>query len=74
MKTPPRVWISLLFLAGVASCMNSPEAMRTRGGGPGADLGNRRYETEMHGRPKIFFQTPCRLPTSCRDGMSEAAR
>jgi hypothetical protein len=48
----------LLVLA--AGC--SPEASRTRGGGPGADVGNRDYPLpELHGRSpesNPSYQTP----------------
>lgn len=51
--------ITVLLIAGVlAGC--SPEASRTRGGGPGGDIGNRATEVQLHpGGPKIiYFNTP----------------
>ena len=41
----------------VASCA-SPETSRTRGGGPGADLGNRGKIVQMHEGSKPFEKTP----------------
>ena len=64
-------WFVLLAVAGVAAC-TSPEATRVRGGGPGADAGNRRTLTETQGRARIYYGTPCRLPTSCAGAMASA--
>jgi hypothetical protein len=44
----------LCFLAGCAS----PERTRTRGGGPGADVGNRDKFVQMHEGSKPFEKTP----------------
>ena len=44
----------LLCIAGCAS----PEATRTRGGGPGADVGNRGPVINMHEGSRPFYQTP----------------
>jgi len=54
-------WISVVLLAGLvlaAAC--SPEATRSRGGGPGADIGNRGAAVELHGAPPttMFYRTP----------------
>lgn len=51
---------ALLFaaFAALAGCP-SPEADRVRGGGPGADTGNRDAVVEMHGGSVIYHQTPC---------------
>jgi hypothetical protein len=53
---------SALFLAllavGLIAC-DSPEARRTRGGGPGADTGNRRPIVEMHQGAQPYYKTPC---------------
>ncbi len=48
----------LLSIVVLAGC--SPEASRTRGGGPGGDIGNRTTEVQLHpGGPKIiYFNTP----------------
>lgn len=47
----------LCFLA-LTACA-SPEAARNRGGGPGADVGNRRVPVEIHAGAKPFYRTPC---------------
>jgi hypothetical protein len=47
--------IAVLFY--VAGC-TSPETTRTRGGGPGADVGNRRQVVNMHEGSKPFEKTP----------------
>jgi len=44
----------LCFLAGCTS----PEMARTRGGGPGADVGNRAKFVQMHEGSKPFERTP----------------
>jgi len=49
--------IGLLAL-GLAAC-SRPEATRTRGGAPGADVGNRSPVVEMHQGAQPYFQTPC---------------
>jgi hypothetical protein len=36
----------------------SPEATRTRGGGPGADVGNRQETVRMHEGARPFENTP----------------
>jgi hypothetical protein len=50
--------ILLLYLAGCAS----PETKRTRGGGPGADMGNRAKFVQMHEGSKPFEKTPKIIP------------
>ena len=59
MNTRPRFWPALLLL-GVAACATSPEAGRTRGGGPGADPGNHDRIAAMHAGAKMYYRTPCR--------------
>jgi hypothetical protein len=52
----------LLLLAACAS----PEAVRTRGGGPGADVGNRGEPVEMHAGAEPYYETPCAMePVQC---------
>ena len=46
------------FLGGCAS----PETTRTRGGGPGADVGNRGKFVEMHEGSQPFWKTPKIIP------------
>ena len=58
MKTPLR--LLLIGSVGVAGC-GSPEATRTRGGGPGADVGNRPRVVEMHEGSRPFWKTPDRI-------------
>lgn len=47
----------LIVLATLAACA-SPEATRSRAGGPGADVGNRRKIVQMHEGSKPFHETP----------------
>jgi hypothetical protein len=47
-----------LLTAGLVAC-DSPEARRTRGGGPGADVGNRSPIVEMHQGAQPYYKTPC---------------
>lgn len=46
----------------LAACA-SPETTRTRGGGPGADVGNRGQVVEMHEGSQPFWKTPDLIPT-----------
>jgi hypothetical protein len=46
----------------LAACA-SPETTRTRGGGPGADVGNRGKVVEMHEGSRPFWETPDLIPT-----------
>lgn len=52
-----------LLIAGftLAGC-GSPEANRTRGGGPGADPGNRPEIVKMHDGSDPYWKTPDRIP------------
>ena len=52
-------WLITLFLVltGLTAC-TSPEATRTRGGGPGADVGNRTKNVRMHEGSFPFWETP----------------
>jgi hypothetical protein len=43
-----------------AAC--SPEAGRTQGGGPGADVGNRTPSVDVHGPTDPYYQTPALGP------------
>ena len=47
------------YLVGCAS----PETTRTRGGGPGADVGNRGKFVGMHEGSQPFWKTPKIIPT-----------
>jgi hypothetical protein len=53
--------ILLTGVALVSGCV-SPEPKRTRGDGPGADVGNRRATVELHGGSDPFWKTPDRIP------------
>ena len=59
----------LVLLAGLtlAAC-ESPEAERGRGGGPGADTGNRDARVEMHGGSVIYYKVPCNTTLPDCDG------
>ena len=46
----------------LAACA-SPETRRTRGGGPGADVGNRGKDVDMHEGSRPFWKTPDLIPT-----------
>lgn len=55
----------MLLALGAAGCA-SPEAGRGRGGGPGADLGNRRMPVVMHHGAEPYYDTPCATePVPC---------
>jgi hypothetical protein len=50
----------LIACALVAGC-DSPEAKRTRGGGAGADVRNRRPDVKMHEGSNQYWRTPERI-------------
>ncbi|OLB49219.1 MAG: hypothetical protein AUI08_08565 [Gemmatimonadetes bacterium 13_2_20CM_2_65_7] len=56
-----RWWVPFLA-AGLVACATSPEAGRTRGGGPGADPGNHGAVVQLHAGAKIYYKTPCKTP------------
>jgi hypothetical protein len=58
-----RIALPLLLTVGalVSGCV-SPETTRTRGGGPGADVGNRREVVSLHEGSDPFWKTPDRIP------------
>ena len=49
--------IFLVVLCALAAC-TSPETGRSRGGGPGADVGNRTKVVRMHEGADPFYKTP----------------
>lgn len=58
----PRACLGALLIAGAACAgCTSPESLRTRGGGPGADTGNRPDSVTMHGGSDPFWRTPDRI-------------
>ena len=53
-----RATVPALLLAAAVAC-TSPESLRTRGGGRGADLGNRGTTVVFHHGAKPYYKTPC---------------
>lgn len=53
-----RLGSAALAAVALAAC-ESPESERARGGGPGADVGNRDPVVEMHAGSVIYFNVPC---------------
>lgn len=51
----------LVAWTAVAGCV-SPEASRTRGGSPGADVGNRPHTVRMHEGSQPYWKTPELIP------------
>ncbi|HXH84472.1 MAG TPA: hypothetical protein VNN07_16325 [Candidatus Tectomicrobia bacterium] len=47
-----------IALAGLLVACTSPEAARVRGGGPGADPGNRSVVVQMHEGSLPYHETP----------------
>ncbi len=59
MSGSSRRWIVGLLLAGAACACTSPEATRTRGGKPGADVGNHPAgPVELHAGARMYAGTP----------------
>lgn len=54
--------ILLLIASAVVAACESPETLRSRGGGPGADVGNRDKLVEMHEGAQPFWKTPKIIP------------
>jgi hypothetical protein len=52
--------VLLVACAALAGC-DSPEAARNRGGGLGADIGNRAPEVKMHEGSDQYWETPDRI-------------
>jgi hypothetical protein len=55
------VFMLLIGCAAVAGCV-SPETTRSRGGGPGADVGNKGPTVKLHEGSDPFWKTPQRIP------------
>lgn len=52
-----------LLLALLLAACGSPEATRTRGGGPGGDIGNRpEHHVRMHEGSRPYYHTPHLVP------------
>ena len=58
MRLTARVLGVLLLVGGLLTAACSPEATRVRSGGPGADIGNRPAEVQIHGRVNPYYETP----------------
>jgi hypothetical protein len=54
--------VLIALLLYLTACV-SPETTRTRGGGPGADMGNRDKFVQMHEGSRPFENTPKIIPT-----------
>jgi hypothetical protein len=63
MRREMRRTVVMLLMASalVAAGCESPEATRTRGGGPGGDVGNRSRDVKMHAGSDQFWRTPERI-------------
>jgi len=53
-----RAALAALLVCLAAAACDSPEATRTRGGGPGADPGNRPARVRMHEGSQQYWKTP----------------
>jgi hypothetical protein len=56
-----RIALSMLLICVAVSGCVSPETTRTRGDGPGADVGNRRQPVKLHEGSDPFWKTPDRI-------------
>ncbi|MBA2683634.1 MAG: hypothetical protein H0U66_03980 [Gemmatimonadaceae bacterium] len=52
----------VVVVVGVLAACTSPEAKRARGGGAGADIGNRSDSLRLHYGSSMYAKTPCLLP------------
>ena len=69
-----RVSIILFATLPIAGCA-SPESRRQRGGGAGADVGNRPAQVIMHEGSQQYWETPTLIPGAGPPlGPSEHAR
>lgn len=50
--------LALALLAALALAGCSPESLRSRGSGPGGDIGNRGATVELHGRTDPAYGVP----------------
>jgi hypothetical protein len=57
-----RSLLALMVALALVGCA-SPEATRTRGGGAGGDVGNRREVVRMHEGSRPYYRTPERIGT-----------
>jgi hypothetical protein len=63
----------LIASASATGCV-SPEATRTRGGGPGGDTGNRPRDVKMHEGSYPFWKTPERIKSEQAPPLAPAAQ
>lgn len=64
--TPRAIHIFIVCLILLPACA-SPEAGRTRGGGPGADVKNWGRPIELHAGAEPYHDTPCAMePVECK--------
>ena len=68
---PPLAGAAIVF--AFAAC-TSPESTRTRAGGAGGDVGNRRDVVQMHEGSRPFYQTPSRIGAVGMTEIDEAAQ
>ncbi len=59
---------TVLLAAALAGCA-SPEAGRTRAGGPGADVGNRGPVVVLHEGAEPYYETLCVTKVECNGPM-----
>ena len=52
------LYLFLLTAVLAVTACSSPEATRTRGGGPGGDVGNRAGAPDLHGSVDPYYGTP----------------
>lgn len=57
----------LAAAALLTSACASPEARRTRGGGPGGDIGNRGPIVALHAGADPYYRTPCVTQVECAE-------
>ncbi len=57
---------ALASLAAFTVGCASPEAARTRGGGAGADVGNRHETVIFHDGAQVYYRTPCVTKVECK--------
>jgi hypothetical protein len=59
--------LTLLLTGLVLTACTSPEAARTRGGGPGGDVKNWGQPVELHAGAEPYHDTPCVTePVECK--------
>jgi hypothetical protein len=63
----------LVVCLALGGC-DSPEAKRSRGGGPGGDPQNRPRVVEMHGGSREYWETPVLIPEEAEAPSLEPAR